>query len=112
MKSVKSLISAVAALPLVAGAQTLPVTNITSLNNAVSFVCLIASWLFTFLIVLAVLFVVLAAYRYLTASGDPEKVKGASSTLIYAAVAIVVALLARSIPLIVGSLFNVSLVGC
>ncbi len=99
-------------MPLVAGAQTLPITNITSLNSAVSFVCLIASWLFTFLIVLTVLFVVVAAFVYLTAGGDPEKVRSATNWLIYAAVAIVVALLARSIPLIVGTLFNVVLVGC
>jgi hypothetical protein len=44
-----------------------------------------------------------AAFKYLTASGDPEKVKGAGNTLLYAAIAIGVALLARAVPLVVSS---------
>lgn len=49
------------------------------------------------LLTLAGAFIVYAAYLYLTASGDPEKVKGASNVIIYAAVAIAVGLLSRVI---------------
>ena len=45
-----------------------------------------------------------AAYKYLTAGGDPEKVKSASNILIYAAIAIVVALFARGLPTLIYSL--------
>jgi uncharacterized membrane protein len=63
-------------------------------------------WAFYFLVVLAVIFVIIAAFKYLTASGDPEKVKSAGSTLLYAAIAIGVALLARAVPLVVGSFLS------
>jgi uncharacterized membrane protein len=65
--------------------------------------CTVFAWAFWFLIVLAVIFIIVAAFKYLTAAGDPEKVKSAGTMLIYTAVAIVVALLARAIPLVIGS---------
>lgn len=98
---------AVTALPILALAQgTAPPAPFTSLSAFQNFICtVVVGWLFTFLIILTVVFVLLAAFKYLTAAGDPEKVKSASHTLIYAAVAIVVALFARGLPLIIGSLF-------
>ena len=81
--------------------------------------CPIATWVFDILIVLAIVFVVAAAYKYLTSSGDPEKVKGATKTITYAAVAVVVALLAKGFPFIVinffylaGSVVNITSTGC
>ena len=67
-------------------------------------VCKAIGWIFTFLIITAIIFVLIAAFKYLTAAGDPEKVKSASHTLIYAAVAVAVALLAKGIPVIVGTI--------
>src|SRR3989344_2800480 len=63
-------------------------------------------WMFSFLVFLAIVFVLIAAYKYLPAAGDPEKVKSASNTLIYAAVAIAVALLARGLPFLIGGLIG------
>jgi membrane-associated HD superfamily phosphohydrolase len=102
------------ALPALAFAQNLPLPvaptgvnvpqgNITSLQAVLQLLCTVFAWAFYFLIVLAVIFVIIAAFKYLTAAGDPEKVKGAGTMLIYTAVAIVVALLARAIPLVIGS---------
>ena len=65
--------------------------------------CVVFAWAFYFLIVVAVIFVIVAAFKYLMAGGDPEKVKSAGGTLLYAAVAIGVALLAKAIPLVVGN---------
>jgi Na+/glutamate symporter len=104
-------------LPLLASAQQIPSPapggavnpspvpqgNITSLQGILNTVCIVFDWAFYFLIALAVLFIVVAAFRYLTAAGDPEKVKAAGSTLLYAAIAVAVALLARAIPLVVAS---------
>ena len=106
--------TSVAALPALALAQiSLPPPPITSLSGFQSFICtVVVGWMFTFLIVLAVVFVLIAAFKYLTASGDPEKVKSASHTLIYAAIAIVVALFARGLPLIISSLFSSNVTGC
>jgi hypothetical protein len=103
------------ALPLMASAQniptptppvnptTVPQGNITSLQSILNTVCIVFDWAFYFLVALAVVFIIVAAFKYLTAAGEPEKVKAAGSTLLYAAIAVGVALLARAIPLIVAS---------
>lgn len=99
--------------PLLVSAQTAPPPPITSVSGLQAFICtIVVGWLFTFLVILAIIFVLWAAFKYLTAAGDPEKVKSASHSLIYAAVAIVVAILARGVPLIIGSLFNSSFASC
>ena len=97
---------AASALPWLVAAQApppVPPSPITSVGGVVGIMCTIFFWLFTFLIILAIIFVIVAAFKYLTAAGDPEKVKGANRQLIYAAVAVVVALIARGFPFIVGT---------
>jgi len=102
------------AVPMIASAQALPPPSppppanvpqgtITSLQAVLNTVCVVFAWAFYFLIAFAVIFVIVAAFRYLTAGGDPEKVKSAGNTLLYAAVAVGVALLARAVPLVVGT---------
>ena len=73
---------------------------ITILNRAVT-------WFFTTFMIVAVIFVVLAAFKYLTSGGDPEKVKGASRSFLFAAVAIGVALLSISIRFLVQNFLGV-----
>ncbi len=85
------------------GAGNIPTANIVSLQSILNDLCIVFAWMFYFLIVVAVIMVVVAAFKYLTAGGDPEKVKSAGATLMYAAVAIGVALLAKAVPLIVGN---------
>jgi len=88
------------------GGTTPPSAGISSVQGILNYVCIGFDYAFWFLIALAVVFGVIAAFRYLTAAGEAEKVKKANSTLLYAAIAIAVALLARGIPLIVGSFFS------
>jgi lysylphosphatidylglycerol synthetase-like protein (DUF2156 family) len=57
----------------------------------------IARWIYTIILVISVFMALYAAILYLTAGGDQNKVKKASSTLIFAIVGIVVAILAFSI---------------
>ncbi len=54
----------------------------------------IGAWLFWIILALAVIFILLAAFTFLTSGGDPEKVNKAKGQLIYALVAVVVAVLA------------------
>lgn len=61
----------------------------------------VVTWLFTIFLIVAVIFVILAAFKYLTSGGDPEKVKEASRNLVFAAVAIAVALLSISVRFLV-----------
>lgn len=101
---------ALASVPLltlagvVVGGPTIAPRPYTSVGQFQQVFCTVINWLFTFFLLLAIVFILYAAYRYLTAAGDPEKVKAAGNVLIYAVVAIVVAVLARGIPLIVSTL--------
>lgn len=85
----------------------LPAAGTTNLGSSYggvfNFVCQIFNIAFYVLLLAAVGFVLLAAYRYLTAAGESDKVSAANKTLIFAAVAVAVALLARSVPVIVGN---------
>jgi hypothetical protein len=67
---------------------------------------MLAGWAFAFLVVIAILFILWAAFNYLTAQGDPEKVGKANQALLFSAVAIAVAILAKAIPALVGSLLG------
>lgn len=109
------------ALPLAASAQIQPppvvapgqIANINQLLSA-GWVCAVIDWIFWLIIVLSIVFTLVAAFRYLTAGGDPEKVKAAGSTLVYVVVAIIVALIAKGFPLLVSGFFGggLSSVGC
>jgi len=77
-----------------------PVQN-KDLSSWLAVVLIITKWIYTVLLIVAVVFVLLAAFTYLTASGDPAKVKKATNMLIYAVVAVVVALIAWGIESIV-----------
>ena len=52
------------------------------------------NWMTIVLIAVAVAFIVYAAWLYLTSGGDPEKIKTANRVILYAVVAVAVALLA------------------
>lgn len=103
-------------LPALALAQS-PATPPNVLQGGIGGVgaelCIIFNWLFYFLIILAVIFIIVAAFRYLFAAGDPEKVKAAGHALIYAAVAIAVGLIAKAVPGIVSTLLGAGTIsGC
>ena len=64
------------------------------------------NWLFTILLVLAVIFIIIAAFKYLTAGGEEENIKKAHKMIIMAVVAIAVAFLAQGVSFIVGQLLR------
>ena len=53
----------------------------------------IVSWTYTIFFIVAVFFILVAAFNFLFARGDPEKIKSARSQILWAAVAIAVALI-------------------
>jgi uncharacterized membrane protein len=92
----------------VAGTSNTPTTSITSLQSVLQLFCVVFGWAFYFLIIVAVIFILYAAFKYLTAGGEPENVKKAGAMLMYAAVAIGVALLAKAVPMIIGTFLGAS----
>ena len=77
--------------------QALPSGRDWDFTRLLNVINTLIDYLFTILLVLAVVFILIAAFRYLTAGGDEEKVAKAHQILIYAVVAIAVALLAQGI---------------
>lgn len=81
--------------------QLPPTTNVqfTTISGAL---CTLVAWIFTLLIILTVIFILFAAYNYLTSSGEEEKIKKANHQLLYAAIAVIIAILSRGLPFLVG----------
>ena len=88
-----------------------PPKNVPLLSNgtnaALGVVCLGLKWLFTAAIVFSIVLALLAALDYMRGATDPAKVKSASNRLIFAAVGVAVAILARTLPVLVGTLIGV-----
>jgi len=81
-----------------------PITTPEQLRD--SLLCKFLAWFYTFAIIIGIIFVILTAYKYITAGGEAEKVKSAHKTLIYAIIGFAVAILARGVPLIVANLIG------
>ncbi|MBI5220915.1 MAG: hypothetical protein HY978_03750 [Candidatus Liptonbacteria bacterium] len=104
-------VAAASLAPMFAFAQgpiTAPntVTNLTGLTQDI--LCKGINWVFTFLIIIAIIFILVAAFEYLTAGGNDEKISKAHKRLIYAAVAIVVGILAKGFPYLISSFIGSS----
>ncbi len=63
----------------------------------------IADFLFTALLIVAVIFIIIAAFNFLTAQGDAEKIKSARNQILWAVVAIAIALVSAGAASIVES---------
>jgi hypothetical protein len=61
----------------------------------------IADWIFYILIGVAVLFIVIAGLQYTTAQGDPEKIKSAGQSILYAMIGVIAASLAKGLVILV-----------
>ena len=87
-------------------------TQIRDLCGIIDTIKNITNWMLVFLIIIAVIFVIMAAFKYLGAGGDSEKVGAANKQIIYAAVAVAVGLLAKAVPFIVASILGQDLDLC
>ncbi|PIP30190.1 hypothetical protein COX26_00085 [Candidatus Jorgensenbacteria bacterium CG23_combo_of_CG06-09_8_20_14_all_54_14] len=92
-------------LPLLAGAQPVLGQPITGYSSIITWITTAGNWFFGILVALAVIFILYAAFLYLTSGGDEEKVKKAKSYLVYAIIAVAIGLLARGIVYLVATTF-------
>lgn len=67
---------------------------VTSVSGLVGILAGVVRWTYTIFFVIAVMFILFSAYSFLTSGGEPEKVKSAREKIMWAAVAIAIALLA------------------
>lgn len=66
----------------------------------------VTNWIFAIFVVLSIIFVLLAAFQFVTAGGQAEKVGEARQKLIWAAVGIIIALLAKGLVPIVRNIIG------
>jgi Type IV secretion system pilin len=85
------------------GLVTAPTNIITSPSSVVQLFCTVLGWMFWALIVLGVAMFIVGGYRYATSGGEAERVSKATKTLTYAAIALVVGLIAGGIPSLISS---------
>ncbi len=89
--------------PTPPGMTGLPVSPVQDVYSVASIACGILLWIFWLLIMFAIIMFLIGGYRYATSAGEPEKVQSANKTLLYAAIAVVVALCAWGIPTLIDS---------
>ena len=80
-----------------------PVENV---EGVVVILITILKWTYSIFFIVAVFMILMAAYTYLTAQAEPEKIKNATNQIVWASIAIAVALLAVSISMIVKSIVS------
>ena len=80
--------------------------QISSVDTLIGIVKNIVKYIYIIFFLVAVIFILFAAYTYLTAQGEPEEVNKARTQIMYAVIAIVVALMAVSVDLIVKNLIT------
>ena len=101
-----TLATAALFVPLLVSAAVLPTTCselLTFLSSAV------AQTLAAFIGAIAIIMILVAAFQFLTAGGDAEKVKTARATITWAIMGIAVALISFNIPGILSSFLGGSL---
>ncbi len=86
---------AILSLPLLAHAQE--TSTVDSIGDVEKVLKDIVKYAQTFFYIVAVLFIILGAFSYLTAGGDETKVKNAKTKIIYSLVAIAIAVVAGGV---------------
>lgn len=87
------------------GSNAPPPTPVTTVGELQAVFCSFIGYFFWTVMIISIIFVLVAAFHYVTAGDDTEKTSKARRTLTYAAIGIVVALVAIGVPNIVASLF-------
>ena len=114
LKTTSAVGAAAVAFPLLVLAQggsginqpVSPVAVNFTFQTVIAILNTVVTWVFTVFLIVAVIFILLAAFNYLFSQGDPTKVKTATKQVVYEAVAIAVALLSVSIRFVVEQLIG------
>ena len=81
-------------------------TGPTSGAELVELIESLINWFFVGFMLLAVVFVLLAAFQFISSGGDPIGVKSAKNKLFWAVIAIAVASLSKGFVLVIGNILG------
>lgn len=98
--------AALAAIPAYAAPETRP-SNYTNLDDYVLLFDAVALWFFYLITIASVIAILWAAFTYLTAGDDEEKIKMAKHIIIYAVIALAVGFVANGVPKLIQTLLGV-----
>ena len=73
----------------------------TSGDTIIARIQVISNWVFAIFLAISLIYILLAAFQFVTAGGQPDKVSEARQKLIYAAIGIAIALIAAGFPAII-----------
>ena len=79
---------------------------VTTLQNIVDLMEKIGKWIYAIVFALAIVFILVAAFQFLTAAGNPDAITKARQNLIYALVAVGIAVIAWGLPKLVLALLG------
>lgn len=79
---------------------------VTSKEDVFKIMKNILNFMYTGFFILAIIFILLAAYKYLFAKDDPDAISSATRSIMYAAVAIAIALMSTGANFIIKSLIG------
>ena len=77
-------------------------------NELLDKITIAGNWVFAVLIAVAVIFILMAAFDFITGQGDPEKMSSARQKIIFAAIGFGVALIATGLDNVIGSILGIS----
>lgn len=86
-----------------------PATPLENIDQVQTWANKLVSWIQWILFVVAAVFIVLAAFTYLTAAGDAEKSGKAKKQITGAVIALVIALLATGVSAIINNFFGTAI---
>lgn len=89
-----ALVSVAVVMPATANAQDETIPEDIEMVEALD---AIANWLWTILLLVAVIFIVLAGYTFVTAGGNSDQVNKARDQVLWAVVGVAVALISRGV---------------
>ena len=85
-----------------------PDSPIKSPEGLLDVIASVVKWTYAIFFIITVMFVLFAAFNYLTGGDEPEKIKSSHKQIMYAAIAVAIALLAVGFSLIIKQFLNPS----
>jgi len=85
--------------------QAVPKTDVMVILDSVT------NWLFAILLVIAAIAIIIAAYFFVTAAGDPDKTKKARDFVLYAVIGVLVGFAAKGLVMLVERIVTPAVVG-
>lgn len=108
-KNIKKLFflvfSFVSIIPAIVSAQDY--TGPSSVSDIKAIITQLVTWMYEAFYIIAVGFILWAAFNYLQGGTNPEKIKAAKSQLKYAVIAIAIALIASGVSVILNSVLSI-----